>query len=227
MHLRSALLAAVVIGSGAFIDPLSAAAQSQVAPKPGTVLHFAVTRTQGTRANQPERTIVTIRSTLGESTIAEVVARPANLRYVTRTYRGLFTHEVAEAGTIYRYEFDAAALGRLWPLASGRTATISGKLLAAPAAQFAPSAAFRVIGTYTAKFAVGERITTIMTAGPFDVFAVTRAIDRRDLQGRVFQSETGDLWYAPSLGWQVRAETRTTGPQAQVSRLELVALDEP
>lgn len=227
MRLRSALLSALaVIGSGALVHPPHAAAQGQALPKPGTVLLFAVTRTLGARPIQPEQTIVTIRTVEGESGVADVLTQPANRRYLTRTYRGLFTYEVAETGTIYRHEFDAVALARLWPLGTGRSATITGRLLAAPATGFKPGAAFRAIGTYTANFTVRERLTTVMPAGPFDVFVIARAIERRDLQGRVFQRETGDAWYAPGLGWQVRSETQTAGPQPQTSRIELTALKE-
>jgi len=69
---------------------------------------------------------------------------------------------------------------------------------------------------------VREKITVVTTAGPFEVFVITRDIQRRDSQGKPLQRETGEIWFAPAIGWQIRSEMRTDGPKGATSRVEIV-----
>ena len=198
--------------------PARAAAQDYVAPKPGTVLQFTVARGQGSAAG--ERMAVTIRAADREIVSANTTA--GRTQYIARLARGVFTFEIAEAAIVFRHYYQPAALAKLWPLQPRKSAVLTGRLLAAPAAAFMPTKAFHAIGSYEARFAVRERLAIITAAGPFEVFVITRDIQRRDAQGKPLQRETGEIWFAPQLGWQVRSEMRTDGPKGGTSRIELV-----
>ena len=209
--------------------PAGAAAQGYTAPKPGTVLQFTVAR--GTSAAAGERLAITILAAHGDVVTADTAA--GRTQYVAKLARGIFTFEIAEAAIVFRHDYQPAALAKLWPLQPGKSAVLSGRLLAAPAKEFKPSGAFqrnapdrglplKPIGAYEARFAVRERVTVITSAGPFEVFAIARDIQRRDAQGKPLQRETGEIWFAPQLGWQVRSDMRTDGPKGGTSRIELV-----
>lgn len=204
----------------ALAAPIAAArvagAQDYAAPKRGAVLQFSLARS-GAPA---ERMAVTIRAVERDLVTAGTVS--GRTRYVARMARGIFTAEIAEASAIYRHDYQPAALAKLWPLAAGRGVTLSGRLLAATAAEFKPTSGFLPIGAYEARFAVREKITVVTTAGPFEVFVIARDIQRRDSQGKPLQRETGEIWFAPAIGWQIRSEMRTDGPKGTASRVEIV-----
>ena len=206
------------LGLAAAALPAGAAAQDYVAPKPGVAFQFTVSRNPGGAAS--ERMSITIRAVDRDIVSANTTA--GRTQYIARLARGVFTFEIAEATIVFRHDYQPAALAKLWPLQPGKTAVLSGRLLAAPAKEFKPSGAFQAIGAYEARFAVRERVTVITTAGPFEVFVIARDIQRRDAQGKPLQRETGEIWFAPLLGWQVRSEMRTDGPKGGTSRIELV-----
>ncbi len=206
-----ALLAAC--GAGA------ALAQDYAAPRPGTVMQFSVARVS---AAANERMAVTIRAVERDTVSTSTASGRA--QYLAKLARGIFTVEIAEAAIVYRHDYQPAALAKLWPLAAGRSVNLSGKLLAAPAADFKPKGDFAAIGSYEARFTVRERMPVITAAGPYDVFVITRDIQRRDAQGKPLQRETGEIWFAPELGWQIRSEMRTDGPKGTTSRIDLVAV---
>jgi len=194
-----------------------AMAQDYVAPRPGTVMQFSVARLP---APANERMAVTIRAVERDTVSANTAA--GRTQYLSKLARGVFTVEIAEAAIVYRHDYQPSALAKLWPLAPGRTVILSGKLLAAPAADFKPKGDFAAIGAYEARFTVRERLAVITAAGPFEIFVIARDIQRRDVLGKPMQRETGEIWFAPELGWQIRSEMRTDGPKGTTSRIELV-----
>jgi hypothetical protein len=207
-----------------------AAAEEYAAPAPGTVLRFAVTRWQGGQrpatATPSEQSEVTIRTRQGAAVSAEALTRPGDRRYSITVLRGLFTYEVAEQGSVFRHDFDVGALAKLWPLRPGRSVAFSGRLLSAPASGLEPRGPFRQIGTFRAKVTVAHRMAVITAAGPFDVVVIGRELERRDLGGQLIQRETGEIWFAAALGWQVRADMRSHAPRPTGHLIELTAVVE-
>ena len=189
-----------------------------------------MTRWQGgerpATATSSEQSEVTIRARQGSAVSAEALTRPGNRRYAITVLRGLFTYDVAEEGSIYRHDFDVGALAKLWPLQPGRSVAFSGRLLSAPASGLQPRGPFRQIGTFRARFAAVRRMAVITAAGPFDVVVMERELERRDLGGRLIQRETGEIWFAAALGWQVRADMRSHAPRQTGHLIELTAVVE-
>ena len=213
--MRHAIVIAFALAAPLAAAPC-AAAQDYVAPKRGAVLQFSLTRAGATA----ERMTVTIRAVERDVVTAGTVT--GRSQYVARTARGIFTAEFAEANGVYRHDYQPAALAKLWPLAAGRTVTLTGKLLAANGADFKPTSGFLPIGDYEARFAVREKAVVVTAAGPFEIFIIARDIQRRDAQGKPLQRETGEIWFAPAIGWLVRSEMRTDGPKGTTSRVELL-----
>jgi hypothetical protein len=147
-----------------------------------------------------------------------------------RRVRSLFSYRIEQHNGTILYDFDKAALRRLWPLAPGKHVELAATLYIGPEKTVAAAKAkLRRGRKVVSSYAVVKAQSLKLPAGQFSTFLIQRTWRSEKADGSVAEAGVDRIWLATKLGWIVRLERRTTaGPgKGRVQRLVAVSVKFP
>lgn len=144
--------------------------------------------------------------------------------------RSLFSYRVDQHNSTILYDFDNAALRRLWPLAPGKRVELTATLYVGPEKTVAAAKAkLRRGRKVVSSYAVVEAQSLKLPAGQFSTFLIQRTWRSEKADGSVAEAGLDRIWLATELSWIVRLERLTTaGPgKGSVQRLVAISIKKP
>lgn len=194
-------------------------------PAPGLVVIYSYVEDGKGDPSKPDtrQEIVAIN---GDNVVNVVTDLSSGTKRDSRTYRAIVTDRVHQRGDgIVVEEIQAEMIGRLWPLAPGKSAKSTGRrLMGRGRTEKSAQARLKPVGRIDYVFRVLRRETVSVPAGTFDTIVFQRVATIRDLKGKVTLVSDKTYWLALDLAWLVRLDTTNTRPGRPATKARLAAI---